>query len=159
MHLTPCGDNVFAYREGKNCSTGVLRFVDPETGAIYDPATRSSTVEPVRWELSNSAILASMSAASRSTSVTSTQTSTSTGASSTLLAPTESPASREASSTSLPAGAGAGIGIGCAAAFAVMGLLAWSYIRERRKRQALLAFPNPPMYQPEPSPKAVFAHS
>jgi hypothetical protein len=140
--LTYCGNNTVT-GVGESCQTGVVWFVDPADGTLYNTSEKSSTAQPTWWSIDSSAILASATASgfsitpsSLSATVTPTGSAAVSAASTTATAPSANTPSASPSSSGLSTGAGAGIGIGAAAAIAAAAVAVWLYIRRRRRQSA-----------------------
>jgi beta-lactamase regulating signal transducer with metallopeptidase domain len=114
---------------GGTCG-GATIFVDPDTGELHNPATKSNTVSPTTWSMSSLSILAAMSATRTSTlSMTALATTTAT--------PTIDDYPHSAVTSGLSTAECAGIAVGIAVAVTAIGILAWLFVRERRKRKVL----------------------
>lgn len=135
VKIQDCGNNTFAYGGGNCAETAV--FIDPETGDLHNPATKSNTAPPATWSMNSLSILAEMSA-TRKSSISMPATVTAT------VTPAMDPDYPHATAPSrLSTAACAGIAIGIAVAVTAIGILAWLLIRERKKRRVLQPGPRP----------------
>jgi hypothetical protein len=164
-----------------------LRYVNPLTGEVKDAESKDAdaTKTPTWWKVDSVGVLASMRTASASQTVGTSEATTSASAQSTpassdsvstastptsLSTATPTGAGNETNQSSgggISAGAGAGIGIGATAALTIIALLAWLFLRERKKRKALQgkgytqeAAMNTTMHQPQAAWKGTeyYAH-
>ena len=138
--LKDCGNNTFVYGEG-TCG-GATIFVDPETGDLHDPATKTNTASPTTWSMSSLSILTAMS-------VTRTSTLSTTTSATTTTTSTMDNHPHCTTSSGLSTAECAGIAVGIAVAVTAIGILAWLFVRERGKRRIIQPKPRQPKTTPE----------
>ncbi|KAH7382147.1 hypothetical protein BKA66DRAFT_570447 [Pyrenochaeta sp. MPI-SDFR-AT-0127] len=143
LRVWDCGGNLVCYTGEDCCTDGPTYYVNPYTGEVKDGSRRDSTASPTWWSIDSAAILASSTPTTSSVLVSHSATLSLTTPSPSSVIPVSSSPSATASSSpersqqpspGLSAAAGAGIGVGSAVGVAGVAVLAWLFLRRRKRR-------------------------